>query len=215
MSKKEKNLQEIYLNQMIEIRDRMHAAEFFINSYLQTRNNIEFDCGVLQFRKALEATAYASISPNKEAYHAFRQKAEEGSTDFTKDFHATKIFRDLKKINQNFYPVPLIPAVQQGDGTWHFGRKENGFLTEKQFVNIYNCLGIFFHADNPWGYQRERCGIAKKIQTIIPQIRELLLLHKTFIRAKRHSEIWVVEVPLNNDKPKIITAIAKGDFAIK
>lgn len=214
MSKKEKNLQEIYLNQMVEVRDRIHAAEFFINSFLDTKNNIEFDCGVLQFRKALEATAYASISPNKEAYKKFRLKAEKNK-DFTTDFNAREIFKNLEKINQNFYPLPLIPAVQQNDGTWQFGRKENGFLTKKRFVKIYDRLGKFLHADNPWDNNKHRPNLAKDIQTSIPQIRELLLLHGTFIRAKNHSEAWFVEVPLNEDKPKIISAIAKGDFAVK
>ncbi len=119
---KEEELQKIYLNQMIEVRDRINATEFFINSYLETKNHIEFDCGVLQFRKALEATAYASISPNKEAYRAFRQKGER-SQDFTKDFNASKIFQYLKQINKDFYPTPLTPAIKQPDDTCHFNLK--------------------------------------------------------------------------------------------
>lgn len=214
MSKKEEPLQEIYLNQMSEVRDRINATEFFINSYLQTKNHIEFDSAVLQFRKALEATAYASISPSKESYRAFRQKGK-NSQDFTKDFNATKIFQYLGQINKDFYPTPLIPAVQKIDGSWHFDRKENGFLTQSKFVKIYDRLGKFLHADNPWDNNKQRQNIAKDIQKSIPEIRELLLLHVTFIRAKNHSEAWVVEVPLNDNKPKIIRATANGDFAIK
>lgn len=214
MFKEEQKLQEIYLNQMVEVRDRIHATEFFINSYLQTRNNIEFDCGVLQFRKALEATAYASISPNKEAYRALRQKGQ-SSQDFTKDFNAKKIFQCLKKINKDFYLMPLLPAVPKADGTFHFARKESGFLTEKKFSNIYDRLGKFLHADNPWDNDKQRQNIAMDIPKFITELKTLLSLHATFIRKKNQSVAWVVEVPLNNDKPKIITAIAEGDFAIK
>ncbi|MCD8566706.1 MAG: hypothetical protein LRY36_02120 [Alphaproteobacteria bacterium] len=212
--KQELNLQDIYLNQMIEVRDRLNATQYFMDIYSKTGSHIEFDCAILQFRKALEATAYASISPNKDKYRAFRQKSEK-SQDFTKDFNATKIFQYLRQINEDFYPVPLTPAIKQSDNTWHFGRKENGFLTKNKFEKIYDRLGKFLHADNPWDSNKQRQNISKDIIAAMPELSILLELHATFIRAKNYSSAWIVELPQDeNIKPKIITAMASGDFKV-
>lgn len=131
MAKKQTDLQNIYLNQMAEVRSSLNAAQHFIGFFLKTDNRIEFDCGVLQLRKALEATAYASIAPNKDAYRAFRQKGEM-TKDFTKDFNATKIFQYLQQVNKDFYPMALKPGVRQPDGTVHFDKNENNFLTKEK-----------------------------------------------------------------------------------
>lgn len=212
MSKKELNLQEVYLNQMIEVRSRLNAALLFIESYFKTSNTLEFDCAILQLRKALEATAYASICTNKKKYKDFRQKGERPS-NFTKDFNATKIFENLEKINKDFYPVPLLPANKRPDGTWHFERKEKDFLTKMAFSSIYDRLGKFLHADNPWDNNKQRQNMAKDVKNIIPELFSLLELHATFIRAENYSKVWIVEVPrIEPFIPKVIEAIANGDF---
>ena len=105
----ETKLREIYLNQIKEVSRRLHAAETYIAECRKNNDDISFDSGVLQLRKALEAMAYASITPNKPKYEAFRQKAETNK-DFTKDFNASKIFQYLEKVNKEFYPMPLLPA---------------------------------------------------------------------------------------------------------
>jgi hypothetical protein len=214
MGKKDLNLKGIYLNQMIEVRNRLNATQRFMDRYSKTDSYIEFDCAILQFRKALEATAYASISPNKEQYRALREKGKHFQ-DFTKDFNATKIFQYLEQINKDFYPVPLTPATKQPDGTWHFGRKEDGFLTKKKFSKIYDRLGKFLHADNPWDSNKQRQNIAKDISVTIPELSDLLELHVTFIKSKNDSVAWVVELAKDeNTDPKIITAFSSGDFTI-
>lgn len=214
MSKKEINLQDIYINQMVDVRSRLISTQHFINAYLEAGNNIEFDCAILQFRKALEATAYASISPNKERYREFRLKGQY-SSDFTKDYNATKIFQYLKQVNTDFYPLPLSPPTRMHDETWHFGRKKDNFLTKEQFSKIYDRLGKFLHADNPWDSDKQRQNIAKDIVVLIPQLCNLLKLHATFIRSKNYCGVWVVEVSEHEEiKPRIITAVAPGDFKV-
>lgn len=214
MGKKELSLQSIYLNQMVEVRDRLNATKRFIGTYESTGSHIEFDCAVLQFRKALEATAYASISPNKEQYRLFRQKGK-NSEDFTKDFNATKIFKYLGQINNDFYPVPMMPATKKPDDTWHFERKEDGFLTKKRFQKIYDRLGKFLHADNPWDSDKQRKNISKDIIATIPELINLLELHATFIRTKSYCGVWVVEVSRDcKIKPNIMVANARGDFKV-
>lgn len=213
MRSQEPKLREIYLQQMIEVTNRLNATKLFFDSYSTSGNEIEFDSGVLQLRKSLEATAYASIVPNKAEYQSLRQKSHT-NPDFTKDFNASKIFHDLRKINKDFYPVPLVPTKRQDDNSWHYDRKEKGFLSEKKFQNIYDRLGKFLHADNPWGTDKQRQNIAKDIEERIKETRELLELHATFIRTNNYKGVWVVEVPRCGSAPKIISAMADGDFVV-
>jgi hypothetical protein len=213
MRTQEPKLREIYLQQIIEVTNRLNTTKLFFDSYSKSGNEIDFDSGVLQLRKALEATAYASIAPNKAKYQFFRQKSHT-SQDFTKDFNASKIFKDLREINKDFYPVPLLPAKRQDDNSLHYDRKEQGFLSEKKFQKTYDRLGKFLHADNPWGTNKQRQNIAKDIDERIKETRELLELHATFIRTNNYKGVWVVEVPRSGSAPKIISASADGDFVV-
>ena len=63
--------------------------------------------------------------------------------DFTKDFNAKKITTQLRAINKDFYPKPLLPAVRTKDHVWNFAKKESGFLTQSRFEKLYDRLGKF------------------------------------------------------------------------
>lgn len=213
MSKIKLNLQEIYLQQMVEVRSRLIATDHYINIYLKTDNPIDFDCAILQFRKALEATAYASISPNKDKYRSFRSKAVQ-SQDFTKDFNATKIFQYLGQVNKDFYPIPVYPATKQPDDSWHFAGKKETILTKEKFQKLYDRLGKFLHADNPWDSNKHRHNITKDVIVAIKELRNLLQHHATLIKVKDYSEVWIIEVQADpNLNPAIITAIAVNDLS--
>lgn len=213
MKTQELKLQEIYLQQMIEVTDRLNGAEFFLGSYSKSGNEMEFDSGVLQLRKALEATAYASIVPNKAEYQSFRQNLMPNN-DFTKDFNARMIFDNLRNISKDFYPLPLVPPKRQDDNLWHFDRKEQGFLSKKKFTKIYDRLGKFLHADNPWGTNKQRQNMVKDIEATIKGTRELLELHTAVIRTNNYNGVWVVEIPRNGSTPKIVTGLADGEFVV-
>lgn len=214
MAKIDINEQTIYLNQMMEVQNRLCATDKFISTYLSTECPIEFDCAVLQFRKALEATAYAAIAPNKEQYCNFRKQSET-EADFSKDFNSSKIFQSLENINKNFYPLALIsPIIESNSEIYNFGRKKSGFLSKKAFKKIYDRLGKFLHADNPWGTDKNHQNLAKDIQKSILELRELLELHATFIQTETFSGVWVVRVPKDNSAPSITEAQAMGDFIV-
>ena len=71
------------------------------------------------------------------------------------------------------------------------------------------------HATNPWGTAKNPQNLANDILGAILEVRELLELHAAFIRAKTYSVVWVVNVPKGGEAPKIISAIARGDFCVK
>lgn len=214
MATSETSLQVIYANMVQEATSRLNAAQGFLSSYGMTKNLPELEAAVLQIRKSLESIALASIAPNKAQYAAFRAMATD-SSDYTKDYHAGRIFNTLEKINKDFYPVALLPAVRQPDGTHHFGRKQSGFLSKKRFESAYGRLGKYLHAHNPWGTEKHLHNLAKELPQIIDQAFGLLDLHVTFIRTPQYKGAWVIEASRTGSQPKVITSVAKGDYAVQ
>lgn len=151
--------QSIYLSLIGESVTRLNAALGFELEYRKGRDIPTLDAAVLQFRKALEAIAIAAIAPDKKAYQAFRATAYK-DPDFTKDYHAAKIFAALARVNPDFFPRALLPAEQGRDGSWHFENKTVGVLTKKQFERCYDRLGKHLHAQNPWGTNKNIQNLA-------------------------------------------------------
>ena len=214
MAVREASLQVIYANMVQEAIGRLNAAQGFIASYEMTKRLPELESAVLQVRKSLEAIALASIAPNKAQYAAFRAMSTD-APDYTKDYHAGKIFKALEKINKNFYPVALLPAVRRPDGTHHFGRKQSGFLSKKRFESVYDRLGKYLHAHNPWGTEKHLHNLANELPSVIDQAFGLLELHVTFIRTPEFKGAWVVEASKTGGPPRVITSVANGDYAVQ
>ena len=108
---------------------RLNAADDYLARYDGSQMIADLESAVLQVRKALEAIAFASIAPNKPEYQALRAAATK-APDFTKDYHAVRIFGALERVNKNFYPTALEPGVRQSDGRIHFDKKESGVLSQ-------------------------------------------------------------------------------------
>jgi hypothetical protein len=214
MARREASLQEIYKAKIHEAVGRFNAAIGFLASYHQSGRIPELEAAVLQVRKALESIAMAAIAPNKEKYEAFRALAT-NAPDFTKDYHAARIFQALEKINPNFYPMALLPSVRQADGHHHFPRKESGFLSKKQFGAAYDRLGKHLHADNPWGSSKHLANLANDMPKVIDDSFGLLELHVAYVRAPQYDGVWVVEANRRGSSPKIIQAMAAGPYAVK
>lgn len=210
----ESQLQKIYLGKMEECLDRLRACEGFLVSYKESGNVYFLESAILQMRKSLECVAYAAIAPNRKEYKEFRAKADRQS-DYTRDFHAGKILEMLLKINKDFYPKPVSSPISKGPGKWHFEKREDGALTKEQFSSFYDRLGKFLHADNPWGNDKGINNLIKDIPEIIKSVRSLLLWHFTKVSTPKYTGVWVVEVPFNGEKPKIIVGKAGGEFVVK
>lgn len=208
-----KQLQSIYLSMVDESKGRLEASHAFLNTYKESKSIPYLESSVLQVRKALEAMAYAAIAPNKEAYEEFRSQSEQ-QPDFRKDFRASQIFHLLSQVNKDFYPIPLLPPIKQKDGTFHYDRKEEGFLTKKRFTKFYDRLGKYLHAHNPWSNDKQIQNLASDIPVIIKETMEILELHASFIQTPRFKGVWIVCVPKNSQKPYVITGMADGEFVV-
>lgn len=210
---REASLQFIYASQIAEATSRLLAAQRFLASFKTTGDVPELEASVLQLRKALEMIAFAVIAPDKKQYATFR--AATNNSDFTKDYHAARIFTTLARINKDFYPVALLPAVRQSDGLWHFSGKQSGYLTQKKFGTVYDRLGKHLHAHNPWSGNKNLQNLARDIPKIIEETHELLDLHVRYIRTPEFHGVWVLETDRLGNPPRIITAGAIGDYVVK
>lgn len=213
MSVHKVDLQSIYLAMVSESVTRLRAAQSFLAGYANSRALPELEAAILQVRKALESIALAAIAPNKSKYETFRAKAEE-QPDYTKDYHAGKIFHVLSNINKNFYPLALLPATRQPNGTLHFERKVSGYLTKKRFASFYDRLGKHLHAHNPWSSNKNLQNLADELPTTIDEAFSLLELHATFIQTPEFSGAWVVEANRDGTAPRVITGEAAGEFVV-
>lgn len=207
-------LQAIYLRKISETIARLGACESFLAMHRASNDVYSLEAAVLQVRKALEAVAFAAIAPNKEEYEAFRAEAEKPA-DYRKDFNARAILRYLGNINKDFYPTPLLAPTKKPDGSWHFERRSEGFLTKEQFESFYDRLGKYLHADNPWGSDKGMQNLVADLPGVIGQLRVLLQWHFTVIRAPEFNGVWVVEVAPSGAPPRIVVGKADGEFIVQ
>lgn len=170
----------------------------------------ELESGILQLRKAMECIAYSSISPNIAAYKEFREKADKNK-DYRKDFNGNKMLKALGAINKDFYPVAL-DKPRKVDGVWNFGRNSRT-CTRKEFEKLYDRLGRFLHADNPWGTEKFYQTLANELPDKINNIHCMLSLYMTVVRTPDFKGVWIVEI--TNSKPRIIMGKADGEFCVK
>ena len=205
-------LQNIYLRMMSDTTSRLAAASCYLDAYNQDARVWDLESAILQMRKALENVAYAAICPNKSEYEKFRASSED-QPDFRKDYRASQILNLLSRVNKNFYPIPLLPAIEQENGTKHFSRKEAKYLSKNKFSKFYDRLGKYLHADNPWSKDKQLQNLAKDIPGVINEVYSLLELHATFIQTDIFKGVWVVAVE-KGKAPVIITGQADGEFVV-
>ena len=203
----------IYLDLMKQALDRLSSCERYLNLYKLQGDLCELESAALQLRKAMEAIAFAAIAPNKQMYSAFRKRAEKPA-DFGRDWKADTICQSLEKVNADFYPDPLLPETRTGPDTWHFEKPSNGYMTQKKFEALYNRLGKFLHADNPWGGDKGWDNFANSLPDAIIKIRSLLKKHRTIIRSTEFNGVWVVDAPSDGTPARMFQAQAEGEFTV-
>lgn len=135
-----------YANVMVEIKRRSRVIENFISgknaaTYMPTTT----ETIGLQFRKIFELIAFASLAANRKLYAA-------AYTNFARHWEASKLIGNLRRLNPDFYPVPIIitpdpaPNVKSA-----FSRRTEGFLTAAQLIKAHGRCGALLHAANPFG----------------------------------------------------------------
>ena len=175
-----------YCSVMEEIKRRTDVIQFFLNRdghALFEATTTESIC--LQVRKILELVALASLIANKEKYgQAYR--------NIEKHWNAERILRDLRRINPEFYPNSIIEVALEGPVVARWDDRTTGFLTEDDFVDIYEKCGSILHARNPLRDPIDYEAYLRNIPDWIDKIMKLLNSHT--IRLADDPNLYLIQM---------------------
>ncbi|MEJ0029728.1 MAG: hypothetical protein WDO15_04880 [Bacteroidota bacterium] len=128
------------------------------------------------------------------------------------------MFRDLKRINHDFYPKPSTSTEKRGkDGTIYFDfeTKASGFLTEADAVNLYEECASVLHASNPYREQRDIRSFYKKFPEYLERISNLLAHHTIVLKGGSHMVIGIIPLAEEGFVQVFQGAQLTGDDEIK
>lgn len=163
---------ERYIATMEEIKVRLA----FVGTLMGTDGPAAIHIGAiesayLQLRKILELVAFASLTANKHAFSKIYAK-------FSKIWHAGQLLRDLKKVNQHFYPIPLIQTPSTEPGVkWHMEERPSDYLDQTAFLLLYTRIGELMHARNPYAKPILYDEYHEEIGDWCAKVRNLLEFH--------------------------------------
>jgi len=140
----------------------------------------------LQFRKCFELIAFGSLIANQKEYG-------DVYADFAKHWEAAKLIKNLRRINPDFYPCPVIetPSTQPGVILAHKKRKGD-FLTEEELVEAHGRCGSLMHSQNPFGKTTDYQAYVKKFRAWLPRMMNLLNNHE--VRFVGDPGMWVIHM---------------------
>lgn len=181
-----------YSGQMVEIKHRTDALRYFHECLKKPDFKIQaLESMCLQVRKILELIAMSSLIANKDAYIEMYE-------EFEKHQDARKLLHALEKVNENFYPIPIIQELSE-DGSHATHRLLNkDYLTKKDFVKVYEKCGRILHTPNPYRSKVDFEYYEINLPTWDRKIIELLNVHE--VNLTNLDEIWVFHMKKNGDK---------------
>ncbi len=124
---------------------------------------------LLQVRMVLELLALSSLAANREIFEANQKK-------FRDSWKVAKIVNDVRRLNPNFYPIPLLHT--NFEGLDRLDEITEGSLTLEELINIHGQCGERLHALNPYDSSFELDYFEKNIPLWMNKLMRLLALHK-------------------------------------
>lgn len=176
----------MYANRMAEIRTRLGRISSAVDRIKRERKQDDSDIEMIfvQFRKCCELIALGSLIANKKAY-------SEQYADFASDWRLSRIVDKLRKVNPDFFPVPMSEPVK-GAGRANFTLAKEGFLTEAEMIRLYNIAGKLLHSRNPFSTEDPTHDIGFSVDGWVTRLNRLLRWH--YIQQTESSR-WLVQVP--------------------
>lgn len=171
--KKNNSPEQNYLALLDDIKHRIEVINALNFKVTATTNfkatDIETCC--LQIRMILEAIAFGSLASN---YTIFCNQYKK----YSKNKNVLILFEELKKINTDFYPQPIIEVESSQDGIFkEWLETDKDYLKEKDFINAYELCGHILHAENPYGKRIDYDLYKENIKIWTNQIINLLNVH--------------------------------------
>ena len=121
----------------------------------------------------LELIALASLVANKTEYEKHRKY-------FYQDWNGERIMKTLDKANPEFYPCPIKLVTNRKTGAKNkMMPVKSGYLSRKDFEDLYDQCGSLLHATNPFSGGREEkiTSFANNIAEWANKIQKLLHYH--------------------------------------
>eukprot|EP01031_Cornospumella_fuschlensis_P013211 gene13211-16155_t len=146
---------ELYLQQMVEVKRRFHAADLILGAKKPLTRNLDIDNEFvfLQLRRIVELITFSAIVSDEQRYQRSRELDAAVNSrdrgDYTADWNAAEILVRLSKISPHFLPRPLGPIEVKADGSKHFN-EASAKLTHDRLISIYKAASGYVHASNPF-----------------------------------------------------------------
>ncbi|MGD1100530.1 MAG: hypothetical protein ABSA59_00560 [Terriglobia bacterium] len=139
---------EKYAGTMSEIKLRTEVIHLFLSGQREARYiPTTVETIGLQFRKVFELIAFASLVANRNQYSL-------AYSDFAKHWEAAKLLKNLRRINPNFYPKPVIEVQSDRPGVLHALKdRDQDYLTQEDLIEAHGRCGALMHGANPLGRQ--------------------------------------------------------------
>lgn len=197
---------EIYCNCIARVRHHVSIADTVFAGRIDTgHRDLNAELIFLHFRKALEEIAFATLSANREKYSSAR-------AGFATEWNARRMLGFVEEVNPNFYPVPLKPPQEIAPGQKHFVRIEDGYLTQDDFVTLYDGSAEVLHCRNPYAPGDPTINVKYTVDEWSGRIKALLAWH--FVQLVDIQGLWVIQVP-NEGPVHGFLAMADGPFLVK
>lgn len=165
----------VYKACMEKVRERLGIVQAIAARQLTTGSGVldtELTC--VQLRKVLELIAYSSLAANREKY-------AEANPGFEFDGRAKKILERVRKVNPAFFPVPMALPVRQPDGAKHCEAIADGFLTEDEFVTLFDGTSEILHMQNPFSSKIFSLPTTYDVGGWVSRIQRLLACHRVHL----------------------------------
>lgn len=172
---------------MDEVKQRMLVIDFFTSGPGHAMfQPTTVESIALQFRKVLELIAMASLVANKHAYAATY-------TNFATHWNAKSLLHNLNKVNPKFYPSPFKELPPKAPGTVKSWEDiTDGYLTQADFVKLYEACSGMLHARNPYGTPLRYDDFAGGVAVWQQKIVKLLNCHK--VQLVNDTNLYVIHM---------------------
>lgn len=176
-----------YCNYLHDIKTRLAAIQQIAGGKATInplgREDFDIEFVAIQLRKSLEGIAFSSLIANKEVYSVQHK-------NFAKHWNPKLLFKDLERLNPDFYPKPLgVISEPDERGVKNIDYLEEGFLTKENFVFLYDKCGKALHTLNPYS-DSNVIDLKLSVHEWVDKIIKLLFMHQ--VKLIDDSETFVV-----------------------
>ena len=171
----------IYARCMGEIKERVQIIDDAIAPWRTSKEISIPQCELagLQLRKVFELIVFASLAANKEGYAKLRQK-------FEKDWNLAEILKILRKINPDFFPIPIEETESNLDGVrYEIKAIEGRKILVRDIVKMHGTLGELLHSRNPYRKELDYKKWLKEITRYRDRVVRLLDKHRVTVRPHK------------------------------